>query len=235
MKNAIILGSGGLDSVVCGYYTKLKMHYDNLIFLFFDYGQRTLKQEEECLKFHAKKLGWKIIKVDITWLGEISGSFINNDGSEFPVTTDEIMKDKEKEKSMILNWIVPCRNTVFLSVALAHAEAYDLKGRGKFDIFVGFDGGSVRYKDTTPKFIGFFNKLINECTENGDYKVISPLIKKDKDEIIKIGQELGVDFTKTYSCYIGGEGLVHCGKCSNCMYRKQAFYWAGLEDPSTYK
>ena len=56
----------------------------------------------------------------------------------------------------------------------------------------------------------------------------------DKDEIIKLGQELNVPFELTYSCYIGGEDLEHCGKCSKCMYRKQAFYWAGIKDPTSY-
>ena len=233
-KNAIILCSGGLDSVTCGYYVKSKLKYDKIVFLFCDYNQRVLKQEEQCLMKIVEKFKASLIKVDIKWLGNLSTSHINKNESKFPETTEDMIKDKEKEKDQIINWWVPCRNTVLLSIALAHAEGFDLKGEGKFDIFVGFDGNSVPYKDARPQYIGMMNKLIEQCTFNGNYKIYSPFIDKDKDEIIKLGKELKVPFELTYSCYIGGKDLQHCGKCSNCMYRKQAFYWAGIKDPTIY-
>ena len=56
----------------------------------------------------------------------------------------------------------------------------------------------------------------------------------DKEDIIKLGIELGVKFEETYSCYVGA-GEKHCGKCLACMLRKEGFYWAGVEDSTSYK
>lgn len=238
MKNAIILVSGGLDSVVTAYYVKYKLNYDNIIFLFFDYNQRTLKQEEFCSRYHADKLKASFKKIDLKWLGEISTAMLNKD--EVREVKDEDLGNIEKERQDIINYWVPCRNSLFLLSGLAHAESLFISKNERYDVFIGIKcEGKIAMKDTTPSFMEAMNKLGEEGTHHGDYKLLAPLIDKDKDEIVKIGKELGVDFRYTYSCYVGNDyedGIpVHCGKCSNCKQRQKGFYWANVEDVSEYK
>jgi len=59
------------------------------------------------------------------------------------------------------------------------------------------------------------------------------LIEKDKEDIIILGKELGIDFKDTFSCYVGKEK--HCGKCLACMLRKEGFYWSNIKDETEYK
>ena len=230
MKNAIILCSGGLDSVTTAYYIKDK--YKKLKFLFFDYKQRAIKEEEFCCREIAKRLNGEFIKINLNWLGEISTAMLNKEG-EIKETTE---KDLENNKE-ILNWWVPCRNSVFLINALAFAESEFLKNNKKYDIIIGLKNeGREHFKDTTPEFLAKMNELAKEATNDGNYKIIAPLIEMDKTEVTKLGEKLKVPFELTYSCYIESDKkLIHCGKCLNCMLRKKGFYWSNIKDPTSYK
>jgi len=219
MKNAIILCSGGLDSVVTSHFVKKKLGYNKIIILFFDYGQKSLDRERECSKNCALDLGAKFEEVSLKWLGNISNSLINKEGENNKLSEKDLKDTKEESK----NWYVPCRNIIFLSHAMALAESL-----GGSDIFVGFkfdaEGG---YPDTTKEFVGEMNSLARiGCSKR--IRIIAPLIEKDKEEIILLGKELRVDFKKTYSCYIGKEKP--CGVCLACQLRKAGFKWAGRED-----
>ena len=234
MKNAIVLCSGGLDSVVAAYSIRKK--YAKLIFLFFDYGLRALKEEEYCVKKIAKFLKADFLKLDLRWLGNLSNNPINK-SLKFKKTTD---KDLEKGDKDLIKWWVPCRNSVFLINALAFAESKDLDNKEKYDVIIGLKHeGRVFMNDTTEKFVNKFNELIKEATFHGLYRVIAPLIKLDKPEVVGLGKKLKVHFEFTYSCYIGAgfkEGkAVHCGRCLNCALRKKGFYWSGIKDESLYK
>ncbi|MBI2105476.1 7-cyano-7-deazaguanine synthase [Candidatus Woesearchaeota archaeon] len=233
MKNALVLCSGGLDSVVATY--EIRKRYDKIKFLFFDYNQRSLKEEEFCSRKICEKLNGEFVKINLKWLGNISGAALNNKG-DFPETTE---KDLENTEKQILNWWVPARNSVFLINALAFAESEFLNNNEKYDIIIGLKNeGREHMKDTTPKFVEKVNELAKEATNHGDYKVVAPLINLDKIEVIKLGEELEVPFEFTYSCYIGNnfskKKLVHCGKCLNCMLRKKSFYWSGINDRTNY-
>ena len=234
MKNAIVLCSGGLDSVVAAYAVRKK--YANLIFLFFDYGQRALKEEERCVKKVARLLNARFLKLNLKWLGDLSNTPINKI-KKFKRTTD---KDLEKGDKDVLNWWVPCRNSVFLINAIAFAESFYLNDKDKYDVIIGLKNeGRVFMKDTTEKFVNKFNELIKEATFHGFYKVIAPLIKLDKTEVIALGKKLNVPFEFTFSCYVGsgfkGKIPIHCGRCLNCVLRKKGFYWSGVRDDSLYK
>ena len=91
-------------------------------------------------------------------------------------------KDLKDTKSEGKKWYVPARNLVFLSSALAFAEASEIRLGKKFDIFVGFEEeGQEHYPDTTQKFVDSINKVSKESTK-GKYKIRAPLIKKDKED-----------------------------------------------------
>ena len=62
---------------------------------------------------------------------------------------------------------------------------------------------------------------------------VIPFTGISKTDIAKIGKELGIDYSKTYSCYKGEEK--HCGKCGTCVERKEALRDAGIEDTTIYE
>ncbi len=230
MKNALIVISGGLDSTVTAYYVKNRLNYDILKFLFFDYNQRALKEEETAVKKIADELNADFKKITLPWLGELSTAVINKN-KKIPKITEKDLEDENKD---LTPWWVPCRNSIFLISALAYAESEFIKNKEIYDIFIGLiNEGRVHMKDTTKEFIESINNLQKHATNNGNFKILAPLIDKDKTEIIKLGKELNIPFELTYSCYI--EGKNHCGKCLNCMLRKKAFYWAGISDPTRYQ
>ncbi|MBI2629017.1 7-cyano-7-deazaguanine synthase [Candidatus Pacearchaeota archaeon] len=233
MKNAIILCSGGLDSVVTAYYVKNKAKYGKIYILFFNYGQRTLKQEKRASKLCAEKLNGKFIEIKLPELNKISTSLINSAKKANKVSRKQL-KNTEKEH---LNWYVPCRNIIFLTYALAIAESKLIKNKQKYDIFTGFKNeGKEAYPDATSEFVSIMNKLQATAVKK-NIRIIAPLINKDKEDIIQLGKEFGVDFRNTYSCYVGvnSKNNKHCGTCLSCRLRQEGFYWAGLQDPTNYE
>jgi len=230
-KNAIILCSGGLDSVTTAYYVKRKLGYENIKILFFNYGQKSLKLERKFSKKCAKNIGAEFTELNLGWLGEISNSLINKKGIIKKLKKSDL-KNTKKESD---KFYVPCRNTMFLVHALALAESEFVRNKNIFDIFVGFKcEGKESYPDTTIKFVDEINKLSKiSCSYN--FKIIAPLIKKDKEDIVKIALNLGVDFIDTFSCYSPkGFPKKHCGFCLACKLRQAGFYWAGVEDTTEY-
>lgn len=226
MKNAIVLCSGGIDSVTTSYYIKSLKRYKKLIVLFFNYKQRSLIPEKNFSKCCAKKINGKFMEVRLDFINKISSSLINIKGQVNKINN---LRDTKKESN---KFYVPCRNTLFLTYALALAESMFIKKKEIYDIFVGFKcEGRESYPDTTKKFVKKMNQLSRiSCTY--PFKIIAPFIKKDKEDIIKIGKNLDIDFNKTFSCYIGKNK--HCGYCLACKLRQAGFYWAGIEDPTRY-
>ncbi|MEK6935680.1 MAG: 7-cyano-7-deazaguanine synthase [Nanoarchaeota archaeon] len=228
MKNAIILCSGGLDSVVTAYYVKNRLNYDNLIILFFNYSQKSILKEREFSKKCAKDLNARFIEIDLKWLGKISNSLVNKLGKVKKISKNSLKNTKKESE----NFYVPFRNTIFISYAIALAESIFFKEKMKYNIFLGFKNeGKESFPDTTIKYVNEVNRLSKIATAG--FKILTPLIKKDKEDIIILGNKLGVDFRKTYSCYIGKR--FHCGTCLACKLRQAGFYWANISDPTKYK
>jgi 7-cyano-7-deazaguanine synthase len=129
---------------------------------------------------------------------------------------------------------VPARNTIFLSYALALAEAV-----GARDIFIGANAIDYSgYPDCRPEFIAAFETLANLATKAGvegaRFRIQAPLIKCSKAEIIRKALELDVDLALTHSCYDPSPEGVACGECDSCLVRLKGFREAGLEDPIRY-
>jgi len=125
---------------------------------------------------------------------------------------------------------VPSRNIIFLSFALSYAEA---KGAGA--VYIGAHTQDYSgYPDCRPEFFSAFNKIISCGTKAGIEKrkirIETPLIRKNKAQIIRIGSALGVPFELTWSCYWGGRRP--CGRCDSCYYRMKGFKEAGIQDPA---
>lgn len=131
---------------------------------------------------------------------------------------------------------VPARNTVFLSLALAWAEAL-----GAFDLFIGVNRVDYSgYPDCRPEFIEAFRQLADVATRagvegTGRFRIHTPLIDLTKDEIIVRGRALGVDYARTHSCYDPDAEGRACGGCDSCRIRLAAFARLGLDDPAPYR
>ncbi len=131
---------------------------------------------------------------------------------------------------------VPARNTVFLSLALAYAEAV-----GAADIFIGVNALDYSgYPDCRGEFIAAFQRLANLATKAGvegrlKFTIHTPLIDMTKAQIIRRGVELGVDYSLTHTCYDPNPQGIACGRCDACQLRLKGFQEAGLKDPLEYK
>ena len=243
MKNAVGLISGGVDSVTTAYYVSRVLKPARQMLIFCDYRQRTYEYEKFCIERIAKELNVPLKLIDLRWLGEISTSLLTHGEKEIPETKESDLWNPEKARERILKWWDPCRNSILLLVGLAHAESLYISTRERYDVYIGIRRETpVAMKDNTPEFLEEMNRLAEQATHHGGYRITAPLITYDKDKVVKLGEELGVPWKYTYSCYAGygftevaGERLpVHCGTCSNCKRRKIAFKEGGVEDTSIY-
>ena len=95
------------------------------------------------------------------------------------------------------------------------------------------------YPDCRPEFMEAFERIANLATrravEGAPIAIESPIIGMRKDEIMRHGHELGVDFSLTVSCYEADAGGRACGACEACRLRREGFERAGLDDPTRYR
>jgi 7-cyano-7-deazaguanine synthase len=228
MKTAIILLSGGLDSATTCAIAKSQGF--ELYGLSFFYGQRH-KIELESAKKIANFFQFKEYKVANIDLRIFGGSALTADIA-VPKNQDEIINNQ------IPITYVPARNTVFLSYALAYSEVISC-----FDIFIGVNAVDYSgYPDCRKEFINAYEKMANlACASTvqnkGKIKIHTPLIDLKKSQIIKIGEQLGVDYSITHSCYDPieiNQEFYSCGKCDSCKIRLKGFKDAGLIDKIKY-
>ena len=129
---------------------------------------------------------------------------------------------------------VPARNTVFLSLALAWAEA-----AGARDLFVGVNALDYSgYPDCRPDFIDAFEALANKATKAGvegeGFTIHAPLLHMSKADIAREADRLGLDAGMSHSCYDPAPDGGACGLCDACRLRAKGFEEAGLADPTRY-
>ena len=123
--------------------------------------------------------------------------------------------------------VVPFRNGIMLAVAAGLAESRHAGGV----VIAAHAGDHAIYPDCREDFMRAMADAIRLGTY-ADVALLRPFISMTKSEIARRGHELGVDFSKTWSCYVGGE--THCGECGTCVERREAFLLAGLKDPTEY-
>lgn len=255
-RNAIVLASGGADSIPLLYYVVKEIHARHTIAIHADYGQRMMEMERLGVSKnvdHLRKQEYNVeLKtVDIRWLGELSTSKLVS-SEKLPETPVEQLQDPEAAKERILWWWDVVRNLQLVTIGLAHAESMDLKTYLKtkkriiYDVYIGIRRETpVAMKDNTPEFVEEMNRVAEQSTHFGGYKVYAPFITMDKDQVIRRGDQLGVKWEYTFSCYtntniwethpiLKEKILVHCSTCSNCKRRALAFRDADVYDPSLY-
>jgi len=225
-KKAVVLLSGGLDSTTT--MAVAGSQGFRLFALSFRYGQRHLIELESAARVANALSAERHLTVDID-LRSIGGSAL----------TDDLDVPKERSQTEISSGIpityVPARNTIFLSFALAWAEALSAA-----DIFIGVNALDYSgYPDCRPEYIAAFERMAQLATKAGvegtmRIKIHTPLIAFTKAQIIKAGLELGVDYSLTHSCYDPTPEGLACGKCDSCLLRLKGFSEAGAIDPLKY-
>jgi 7-cyano-7-deazaguanine synthase len=225
-KKAVILLSGGLDSTTVLAIARAEGYA--CYCLSFDYGQRQDIELERArtVADAAKAVEHLILRLD---LDKIGGSALTSN--------EDVPKNRPSKEinSNIPATYVPARNMVFLSHAAAWAEVLGAK-----DIFIGVNALDYSgYPDCRPEFIDAFEKMVNLGTRAGcegdRFTIQTPLINLSKAEIIRKGLQLGVDYSRTHSCYDPDSRGQACGACDSCLLRLKGFKEAGVPDPVPYQ
>ena len=219
---AVVLLSGGLDSMVCAALAREAGF--SVLALTVDYNQRH-RAELDAARAIARLLADRHIVLPLD-LRAFGGSALTSDvevpkggvdGDDIPVT------------------YVPARNTIFLSLALAWAEA-----AGARDLFIGVNALDYSgYPDCRPEFVAAFEQVARLGTREGvegeGFRIRAPLQHMTKADIAREAQRLGLDAGLSHSCYDPAADGAHCGRCDACRLRSKGFAEAGIADPTRYQ
>lgn len=216
MKDSVIIVSGGLDSIT--------LLYDKAetiaLAVSFDYGQNHGAKELPFAAHHCRKLGIPHITIPLSFMHRYFKSSLLDGAEAIP----EGHYAEENMKSTV----VPFRNGIMLAIATGIAESHGLKR-----VYIANHGGDhTIYPDCRPDFI----QAMDGAATAGTFvnvRIEAPYTNITKADIVRRGTALGVDYSKTWSCYKGSN--VHCGKCGTCVERKEAFLEAGVKDPTEYE
>ncbi len=217
-KKIIVLVSGGMDSVCALYDASEK--YDVILGISFNYGSKHNIKEIPFAEYHCKKLEVPHITIDLDFMNKYFDSALLQSGGEIP--------DGHYQDSNMKQTVVPFRNGIMLSIAAGIAESKNASGL----VIAAHSGDHAIYPDCREDFLASISNTIRLGTYV-NIEVIRPFVSMSKDEIAKRGDILGIDFSKTWSCYKGRK--FQCGKCGTCIERQEAFQLAGLNDPTVYE
>lgn len=222
-KKAIILLSGGLDSTTCLAYAKSK-NYDCYTLSFF-YNQKQ-KVELEAASNIAKL--YNVAQHQIIDISNITA--LQNSA----LVDENIPVADYNGTNVIPDTYVPARNTIMLAIALGYAEVVNAE-----TIFIGASHIDYSgYPDCRPEYFQAFKNLANLATKRAimgeKIQIQTPLLNLSKAETILLGISLGVDYSKTITCYRANQDGMACGKCDSCHHRQKGFKDAGVADPTNY-
>jgi 7-cyano-7-deazaguanine synthase len=219
-EKGIAIVSGGMDSVVMAHFLA---EGNEMHLVSFDYGQRH-KKELEFARYQAEVLKVPHTIVPVRFLRDmLRGSALTDDSINVP-------EGHYADENMRLT-VVPNRNSIMLNIASGIAVAE----KASFVATAVHAGDHAVYPDCRPEFITATTnalRVANEGFIDPNFVILAPFVNVGKEFIAKLGDDLNVDYTKTWSCYVGGE--YHCGKCGTCVERKEAFELAGVDDPTHY-
>lgn len=215
MKDSIIIVSGGLDSITLLYDKQETIE----LAISFDYGQNHAEKEIPFAAYHCNKLGISHIVIPLRFMQSYFKSSLIEGSDKIP--------DGHYAEDNMKSTVVPFRNGIMLSIAVGIAESHNLNR-----IYIANHGGDhTIYPDCRPEFISSMNRAATTGTFNNTC-IEAAYTNMSKADIVRRGLSLGIDYSKTWSCYKNGEH--QCGKCGTCVERREAFKVVGVEDPTTY-
>lgn len=217
-KKVVVIYSGGMDS-----YTVLHKAIQQGLTpyaLTFDYGQRHIK-EIDVARDVCEELGINHKVIDISAINQLIG------GSSLTDSSIDVALGHYEEENM-KSTVVPNRNMILLSLAIGYAVSI-----GAEQVYYGAHSGDhAIYPDCRPDFV----EKMNDVAAIANYEkteIFSPYLNTNKIGILKDGLAMGLDYSKTWTCYNGREKA--CGKCGSCVERLEAFSKNGLTDPIAYE
>ena len=216
MRNSLIALSGGVDSTTLLYEYREEV----ACAVGFDYGSKHNARELAAAKAICRELEIPYLIIPLAFIEEYFRSDLLLSGGE--------MQLGDYSEENMSSTVVPFRNGIMLSVLAGLAESRDLQQV----LIANHFGDHAIYPDCRESFVKPMGEAITAGTSNG-VKLVAPYTALTKTEIVARGTRLGVPYSKTYSCYQGGER--HCGRCGTCRERHEAFVANGLEDPTLYE
>ncbi|MES2598300.1 MAG: 7-cyano-7-deazaguanine synthase QueC [Verrucomicrobiota bacterium] len=216
MKTLVLL-SGGMDSTTALYWARREHEVVGAVS--FDYGSKHNTKELEQAAWQCRHFGLRHDVVALPFVNELFSSDLLQSGGVVPDGhyTHETMK----------RTVVPFRNGIMLAIACGIAESREAEGL----VIAAHAGDHTIYPDCREPFM----QAMADSMREGTYariELLRPFIAMDKTAIAKLGNELGIDFAHTWSCYKGG--ALHCGTCGTCVERREAFDLSGVKDPTVY-
>lgn len=216
-ETLVVLVSGGMDSVVVLHHAAAEQEV--IAGLSFDYGSKHNHREIPFAKHHCESLGIPHQTIRLDFMEQVFRSALLRSGGAVP--------EGHYEEESMKQTVVPFRNGILLAIAAGFAESQGAKGV----VIAAHAGDHAIYPDCREPFMEAMGSAMSLGTY-AEVRLLRPFITLRKEDIAARGAALGVDFSKTWSCYKGGE--THCGKCGTCVERKEAFHLAGLPDPTVY-
>ena len=217
LEKVVVVYSGGMDS-----FTVLNTAIQNgldVYALSFDYGQKHSKE----LKIAAqvcRELGVSHKIVDITAINDLMANS--------SLTSDAVIPEGHYEDDSMKSTVVPNRNMVLLSMAIAYAVSLEAS-----KVYYGAHSGDHHiYPDCRPEFVDAMN-AVSSIANYQSVNIVTPFLHSSKGDILKAGLEMNLDYAKTWTCYNGREKS--CGKCGACCERLDAFREQGKSDPLDYE
>lgn len=213
MNSALVVLSGGMDSVTALAWAATV--YSRVDALTVNYGQRH-RREIEAARVQAARWADTHDVVDLSDVGRLlTGSAL---------TDDVAVPTGHYADATMKMTVVPNRNAILASVAAGVAVA-----RRHDAIVLGVHSGDhAIYPDCRPEFVAALDALL--AVANYDpVRVDAPFLHTDKRGILGVGFGLGVDYSATWTCYVGGDQP--CGNCGSCTERAEAFDDLGRDDP----
>lgn len=222
IKKAVVLLSGGMDSLTCMAIAQSEGY--ELFPISFDYGQKQ-RSELNAAKNIAEQFNATHRIINIQDLGKMGGSAI---------TDQSIDIEDYKGDGEIPATYVPGRNLIFFSIATGYAEILEADCIYTGVSSVDYSG----YPDCRPEFIDSFRQTANLATKVGvegqGIELKTPLIYLSKAQTIQRGLDLGVDYCASVTCYRADDNGLACGECDSCVLRKQGFEELGVADQTRY-
>lgn len=213
----VVLCSGGMDSVTALHWARAG--HDVVAAASFDYGAKHNHREIPFAAEHARQLGVRHEVIALDFVNRLFASDLLKSGGAIP--------EGHYEAANMKQTVVPFRNAIMLSIACGFAESAEAEGL----VIAAHGGDHAIYPDCREDFM----RAMADAMRLGTYAgvaLLRPFIAMNKGEIAAAGARLGVDFSRTWSCYVGG--AIHCGRCGTCVERREAFAQAGLADPTDY-
>ena len=216
MKDSLIIVSGGMDSITLLYDKR----DDIALAVTYDYGSKHNRMELEYALHHCHALGIEHIVIPLDFMARYFKSSLLQGGEAIP----ECAYNDDNMKSTV----VPFRNGIMLAIACGLAETHGLHKV----LIANHSGDHAIYPDCREEFINAMSHAMSSGTYD-NITISAPYTNISKSDIAKIGKRLGIDYSKTYSCYNGR--AKHCGRCATCLERKEALRIAGITDTTEYE